>query len=564
MTAARSRHYGGHLILHLPERRRGRSLLAGVLASGVLAAFLLGAPPPAEATYSPRGSIASEVDTFIGSGPSGLTNDPTPTWTFSSNYANATFSCALDGGSFAPCSSPYTAPPLTDGLHSLTVRAYAPSRESSDKTPATSSFVVDASPPNTTITAGPSGTTGQMMPTFQFASSEPGSSFQCRLDGGSFSTCSSPLTTAALPPGSHVFEVRAIDQAGNTDPTPAARQFAVDTSVPAPPVDRVPPDTIITARPPDPTDDPTPTFEFTSSEPGSGFECSVDDAAFEPCVSPYTTAPLAPGRHSFRVRAVDAAGNADPSPAVAFEASPDGGFDVVASQSSLPRPVLGTAVNVFPLSGTVLVSLPVRAGQARVGASWRTVAAPVGALERLQAAPIPGRIFVSLPQAKQVPVGSLLDTRKGRVGVVVATNRTGTATQRGEFTGAIFGVHQARRTRAVTELRLRGSTFARCPRGQRGRAARRSTGDAAQARAAQRKRVSKSVIRRLRASAKGRFRTRGRFAAATVRGTNWGTADRCDGTLIHVRDGRVAVRDLRRKRTVVVRAGRVYLVRGPR
>jgi hypothetical protein len=70
--------------------------------------------------------------------------------------------------------------------------------------------------------------------------------------------------------------------------------------------------------------------------------------------------------------------------------------------------------------------------------------------------------------------------------------------------------------------------------------------------------------RRLRANARGRFRSRGRYSAATVRGTIWLTEDRCDGTLTKVTRGRVAVRDFRRKRTVIVRAGKRYLARAPR
>ena len=76
--------------------------------------------------------------------------------------------------------------------------------------------------------------------------------------------------------------------------------------------------------------------------------------------------------------------------------------------------------------------------------------------------------------------------------------------------------------------------------------------------------LSRRTIRRLRANAKGRFRTRGRHSAATVRGTVWITADRCDGTLTQVKRGKVAVRDLRRKRTITLTAGKSYLAKAPR
>ena len=71
----------------------------------------------------------------------------------------------------------------------------------------------------------------------------------------------------------------------------------------------------------------------------------------------------------------------------------------------------------------------------------------------------------------------------------------------------------------------------------------------------------KTRVRSLWGNASGSFRTRGRHSAATVRGTVWYTADRCDGTLTRVRQGSVLVNDFRRKRTVIVRAGKTYLAK---
>jgi hypothetical protein len=202
--------------------------------------------------------------------------------------------------------------------------------------------------------------------------------------------------------------------------------------------------------------------------------------------------------------------------------------------AGLPAPVLGRSVNVFPLSGRVRVSLP--PGAAR-------------------AAQVRGRRFVSLGQARQIPVRSLLDTRRGKVRIVSATDSAG-ATQSGDFSAGTFQVLQSRRPRrrGLTELRLKGSSFSRCRAGRRG---------GRSASAAQR-RLSQRTVRRLRANASGRYRSRGRNSAATVRGTVWTTADRCDGTLTTVKRGRVAVRDFRRKRTIVVRAGKRYLARAKR
>jgi hypothetical protein len=71
------------------------------------------------------------------------------------------------------------------------------------------------------------------------------------------------------------------------------------------------------------------------------------------------------------------------------------------------------------------------------------------------------------------------------------------------------------------------------------------------------------VVRQLWGNGKGRFRTRGNYSSATVRGTFWLTADRCDGTFTRVRQGVIEVRDLRLRRTIRLRAGQTYLARRP-
>ncbi len=163
-----------------------------------------------------------------------------------------------------------------------------------------------AAAPNTTITGGPSGLTNDPTPTFTLSSSKPGSKFACRLDSGRYWPCTSPKTTLRLADGPHAFRARATDAAGNTDPTPARRNFTVDTTRP---------DTTITAGPSDPTNNPAPTFGFSSSEPGSSFECRADSQPYAPCSSPRTTPQLAAGSHTFNVRARDPAGNPDATPA---------------------------------------------------------------------------------------------------------------------------------------------------------------------------------------------------------------------------------------------------------
>ena len=158
-----------------------------------------------------------------------------------------------------------------------------------------------------------------------------------------------------------------------------------------------------------------------------------------------------------------------------------------------------------------------------------------------------GLTFIPLEQATEIPVGSFLNTRRGTVRLTAAVNAAG-KTQSGNFSRGLFQVVQSsrRRARGLTELRLKGSSFRRC-------------GAASSSRSATAAGLSRRTIRRVRSNARGRFRTRGRNSSATVRGTVWETIDRCDGTLTKVRRGRVAVRDFRRKKTVIVRAGKSYL-----
>lgn len=165
----------------------------------------------------------------------------------------------------------------------------------------------DVTPPDTTITVGPEGPTSNPTPTFVFASSETGSTFECRIDLQPFVACSGPdntHTTAVLADGLHTFEVQATDEAGNTDATPAGRSFTVDTD---------PPET--TLRGPQTTTNRRPTFRLRSDETGSTFSCKLDARPYGSCTSPYRTPRLSFGQHVLKVKATDPVGNIDTTPA---------------------------------------------------------------------------------------------------------------------------------------------------------------------------------------------------------------------------------------------------------
>jgi hypothetical protein len=141
----------------------------------------------------------------------------------------------------------------------------------------------------------------------------------------------------------------------------------------------------------------------------------------------------------------------------------------------------------------------------------------------------PGQVRKPLTTEIQVPLNTIVDATNGRMGL---TSTNGAS----DFYGGAFVVRQPKGGR-VTELFLAGGHPSQCKPG------------------------SSKVIRRLWGDGKGNFQTRGRYAAATVRGTTWRTEDRCDGTLTTVVKGVVAVRDFRLRRTVIVRAGQSYLAR---
>ncbi len=165
----------------------------------------------------------------IQSGPGGLISDATPTFTFSGEASTA-LECRIDSAAPVACDAGnYTAAALSEGAHTFHVTATDLAGNTS--VPASRSFTVDTIPPETTIASGPKGPTNNSSPSFGFSSSEPGSSFACRLDGGAWSACSSPKAFSNLPDGLHSFGVRATDSAANTDPSAASRSFIVDTKV---------------------------------------------------------------------------------------------------------------------------------------------------------------------------------------------------------------------------------------------------------------------------------------------------------------------------------------------
>jgi hypothetical protein len=180
------------------------------------------------------------------------------------------------------------------------------------------------------------------------------------------------------------------------------------------------------------------------------------------------------------------------------------------AQTPLPPPVAGKTVNLKLLIAPVSYKVP-------------------GA-----------KSFVPLTGEVQVPVGTEIDTDNGRVNITSASDLHG-ATNKSWFYDGTFTVNQAVSAKPITELALAKIDCS-------------SSSSAAAA-------AKKVNRRKLWGFGSGQFRTRGQFSSATVRGTKWVVIDQCNGTITRVVHGVVAVRDLRLKKTILLRAGEQYLAK---
>jgi CSLREA domain-containing protein len=183
--------------------------------------------------------------------------------------------------------------------------------------------------------------------------------------------------------------------------------------------------------------------------------------------------------------------------------------NAIVRQQQLPPPQPGKNVNALPKTGTVRVKLP--------GSDT----------------------FVLLDEDRQIPLGTIVDVRNGRVTIVAAAGNGQTA----DFYDGLFKLSQTKGMKPITVLTLVEKLTACKAKGKASIAAKKRT------------------KRRLWGDGKGRFRTKGKNSAATVLGTKWLVEDRCTSTLTRVRRGKVMVRDFVKKKTVIVKRGKKYIAR---
>ena len=338
------------------------------------------------------------------------------------------------------------------------------------------------------------------------------------------------------------------------------------------------PDTEILARPDAVTRSPDANFVFLGNQPDTRFDCSLDGSVAVPCRPPFTAFGLPAGPHTFTVGMRDRFGTPDTTPAtwnwtidltpLAAVAAPDADADGVpdardncpalsnaqqadedkdgvgdacetAPSGGLP-PVAGVRVTAEVLSGDVYIKLP-------SSSSLRSLK---------QAAPISG--FVPLKGQASLPVGTVVDTRKGRIALASTVDGrqlgSGGSTQSAVVAAGIFKIRQSRvaatsREKIPTDLALESAP------GAEASCVSSSTSGPIKGRGS-------NTVRGLTAStAKGLFRIVGAAGISTATDATWATKDRCDGTRTDVGKGKVKVLARAAKTTRVVTAGRSYLVK---
>ena len=253
-------------------------------------------PSPSATPVPTPAPIAPSVSIDSVSPSAKLVNQSSIRFGLSSDQANVTYICSIDGGVESPCSSTVVYSELSSASHSFKV--YSRSSAGLVSAVANYSWTVDMVPPVVDIVAIAS-PSKEMSASIQFSSTSA-VGFNCSLDNAPMAPCISPYAAFVLAEGTHSFQVTADDAAGNLS-VPARMDWVVDVT---------PPSVQIVGQDPiaNPSSSSSRNLSFVANE-SSYYECSIDGASFGPCGSPHAVSNLNEGLHSFEVRATDVAGN---------------------------------------------------------------------------------------------------------------------------------------------------------------------------------------------------------------------------------------------------------------
>lgn len=285
----------------------------------------------------------------IESGPPAHTQATDATIEFSIDDPEATAECRLDSAdeeAWEACETPFEAAGLTEGDHRLEIRATDPL--GNQDAPTVRAWTVDTTAPTVTIDQAPPALNASVNAAFEFSGDEPGLTAECRIDppetaDEGWEECESPVGYTNLADGSHRFEVRVSDPAGNVS-EPASHEWEVAT---------VKPVATIVSGPAPLTAEDEASFELESDDPAATFECRLDpveqtdDApatGWDACESPAGYTDLADGPHAFEVRATET--DQGTGPVATWEWTVDTTAPTV-EITGAPAPISGTADPVF-------------------------------------------------------------------------------------------------------------------------------------------------------------------------------------------------------------------------
>jgi large repetitive protein len=316
--------------------------------------------PPLVTLAQPADGSSTQATTPTFSGTAGTASGDSTSITvriYSGTGTDGTLVQTLTTTRTASAYSVSASPALADGVYSA--RASQSDQAGNTGTSSANTFTVDTTAPTATIGSGPADPTTQTSAIFAFTSSETGSTYACSLDGAAFTACTSPQAYSGLSPGSHSFQVRATDPAGNTGPA-AAASWTITAADTTPPL-------VTLAQPADgsSTQATTPTFSGTAGT-ASGDSTSITvriysgtgtDGTLVQTLTTTRTASaysvsaspaLADGVYSARASQSDQAGNTGTSSANTFT------VDTTAPSVSVGTPANGSVIDVpLPIfSGT--------------------------------------------------------------------------------------------------------------------------------------------------------------------------------------------------------------------
>lgn len=191
---------------------------------------------------TPRPAHGGDVDatapeTTLTEAPPEITNSTTAVLRFNGrDEFPVHFECSVDDAAWKPCTSPMRLTGLRDGARTFMVRAVDAAGKL-DASPATAAWLIDTAAPETTLTGGPAALTSATSAAFTFAGADDRGEAElaCDLDGAGWAPCESPATYAGFATGTHVFRVRARDDAGNDDSSPATATWRIYSPYPADP-----------------------------------------------------------------------------------------------------------------------------------------------------------------------------------------------------------------------------------------------------------------------------------------------------------------------------------------